>query len=120
LARERSGSAGTRIAFLLSKQRRPRRRRRDQDVFKVTTERDQQSDVILKLEGRLATAWVAELERAIGAAMTGDARVTLDLDGVSFADADGVALVRRAVDRGARLRGGSKFIGALIGQERPR
>jgi ABC-type transporter Mla MlaB component len=93
---------------------------RGRTVFKVTTERQRGEGVTLKLEGRLASAWVDEFARAVDDALTDDARVTLDLDGLSFADTRGVALIRDAVDRGARLVGGSEFIGALIGEERPR
>ena len=87
-------------------------------MFKVTTEQERGEGVTLKLEGRLASAWVDEFARAIGEATRDDARVTLDLDGLSFADTRGVALIRAAVDRGARLVGGSEFIGALIGEVR--
>ena len=87
-------------------------------MFKVTTDRESRNGVTLRLEGRLAAAWVDEFARAVGATMTEDAPVTLDLDGLSFVDAGGVAVIRDAVDRGARLTGGSQFIGALIGEER--
>jgi ABC-type transporter Mla MlaB component len=74
----------------------------------------------MKLEGRLASAWVDELARALGNAMTEHTDVTLDLDGLSFVDTRGVALLRESVDRGARLVGGSEFIGALINEVRLR
>jgi hypothetical protein len=74
----------------------------------------------MKLEGRLASAWVDEFARALGNAMTEATTVTLDLDGLSFADTRGVALIRESVGRGARLVGGSEFIGALINEVRLR
>jgi hypothetical protein len=45
--------------------------------------------------------------------------VTMNLDGLSFADDRGVAVIRHAIDRGVRCAGGSEFIGALIQEERP-
>ena len=96
----------------------PPRSRKDETVFKVTTDRERGNGLTLRLEGRLAAAWVDELARAVASAMTENAHVTLDLDGLSFVDASGVALIRDAVDRGARLTGGSQFIGTLIGEER--
>jgi anti-anti-sigma regulatory factor len=87
-------------------------------VFKVTTDRERGDGVTLKLEGRLAAAWVDEFARAVGAAM-GEAHVTLDVEGLAFADPSGVAIIRSAIDRGARLTGGSPFIAALIEEERP-
>jgi ABC-type transporter Mla MlaB component len=89
-------------------------------VLRVTIERERGEGVTLKLEGRLAAAWVDEFARAVGDAMTNHAPVTLDLDGLSFADARGVALIREAVHRGARVVRGSEFISALIGEVRPR
>jgi ABC-type transporter Mla MlaB component len=87
-------------------------------VFRVTKDLGQGEGVVLKLEGRLASAWVEELAREVGVAMGEGAPVTLDLDGLSFADARGVALIRAAVNRGARIVGGSEFIGALIAEAR--
>jgi anti-anti-sigma regulatory factor len=91
---------------------------RTKGVFKLTMDRERRDGVTLRLEGRLAAAWVDEFARAVRAAMSGDVPVTLDLDGLSFADARGVAVIRNAVDRGVRLSGGSQFIGALIDGER--
>jgi hypothetical protein len=86
-------------------------------VFRVTRERHVDG-VVLKLEGRLAAAWVEELAGVIGAAAGEGARVTLDLHDLSFADAQGVAVIRVAVEGGARLVGGSRFIECLIDSER--
>lgn len=87
-------------------------------MFKVTSDRKRGRGVILKLEGRLTAAWVDEFARAVAGVMSDGSRVTLNLDGLSFADDPGVAVIRQAVNRGARLAGGSEFIGALINQER--
>lgn len=70
--------------------------------------------MVLRLEGRLADQWVDELTRAAGGLAPGEAGMTLDLNGISFVDARGVAWLRGARDRGARLIGGSSFITALI------
>jgi anti-anti-sigma regulatory factor len=83
-------------------------------VFKVTTDRVHGDGLTLRLEGRLAAMWVDEFERAVGAAMNQDPHVTLNLDGLSYADALGVSVIRSAIDRGARITGASQFIGALI------
>jgi ABC-type transporter Mla MlaB component len=87
-------------------------------VFRLTTDRGLGNELTLKLEGRLAAAWVDEFAREVRAAMSEDARVTLDLDGLSFVDPRGVAIIRNANERGARLTGGSRYIGALIDEER--
>ncbi len=89
-------------------------------MFKVTSDQQSGVGVTLRLEGRLTAAWVDEFARELGSAMNGSARVTLDLDGLSFADDRGVAVIRRAIERGVRCAGGSEFIGALIQEERSR
>ena len=88
-------------------------------MFKLTTDRGRGNGVTLRLEGRLAASWVREFERALGAARSEGAQVTIDLDGLSFADAQGVTVLREAIEGGARLVGASQFIGALIEEERP-
>jgi ABC-type transporter Mla MlaB component len=85
-------------------------------MFRVTTDR-RVNETVLKLEGRLALEWVGELARVIDASSSEDARVTLDLHDLSFADAQGVAVIRAAVQGGARLVGESQFIGALVAEE---
>jgi anti-anti-sigma regulatory factor len=85
-------------------------------LLKVTTTMDQGGQTVLKLEGRLADSWVDELARV--AATNGGAQVIFDLEGLSFVDVRGLALLRGAAERGARLTGASPFVAALIDQER--
>ena len=74
--------------------------------------------MVFKLEGRLADSWVDELARVAAVAMNGGGHVTFDLEGLSFVDLRGLALLRTAVEQGAQLTGGSPFVAALINQER--
>jgi hypothetical protein len=90
---------------------------RGNDVFKVTSDQQSEVGVTLKLEGRLTAAWVEEFARALANATHVGAAVTLDLEGLSFADDRGVVVIRRAIERGVRCVGGSEFIGALIDGE---
>ena len=89
-------------------------------MFKLTIDEHPERDLTLRLEGRLAAAWVDEFAAALGEAMDEAMDVTLNLDGLTFADDRGVAVIRNAIDRGARLAGGSQFIGALIDEGRTR
>jgi ABC-type transporter Mla MlaB component len=50
--------------------------------------------VRLRLEGRLVGPWVDELQRTCESLVERGDQVSLDLSGVSFADPDGIALVR--------------------------
>ena len=89
-------------------------------MFKLTIDGDPGPELTLRLEGRLAAAWVDEFAAALGNAMSEELDVTLNLDGLTFADDRGVAAIRNAIERGARLAGGSQFIGSLIGEGRTR
>jgi ABC-type transporter Mla MlaB component len=86
-------------------------------VFKVTRDLRSGMSLTLSLEGRLTAAWVDEFARELASAMKRSANVTLNLDGLSFADDRGVAVIRHAMERGVRCAGGSEFIGALIQEE---
>jgi len=68
----------------------------------------------LILEGRLVGPWVQELRRAV-ADLGADARSVLDLRGLQFADAEGVALLRRLRESGMEIVDASTFITSLLG-----
>ena len=71
----------------------------------------------IALEGRLVGPWVDELKRVVDE--ESDARgMTIDLRGITFADAGGVSLLRTLREAGLKLVGGSGFVGALIGTEK--
>ena len=65
------------------------------------------------LEGRLVGPWVEELRRVVDGAEPGG--VTLDLGALSFADGDGLTLLRSLRDSGVELASPSPFMAALIG-----
>jgi ABC-type transporter Mla MlaB component len=83
-------------------------------VFKLTTVITGDRHATLTLEGRLTGEWVEELAKATQAAMANATHVTLELRGLTFVDARGVARLRDAAERGAVLAGGSTFVAALI------
>lgn len=85
-------------------------------MFKVTV-KNERGRMVLRLEGRLSDSWVDELARVADLSGGDAAQLTFDLDGLSFVDARGMALLRGAAGRGARLVGGSIFVRALIEQE---
>jgi anti-anti-sigma regulatory factor len=89
-------------------------------VFRVTSDQQSGADVTLKLEGRLAGAWVDEFARELDSAIDRSDRVTLDLDGLSFVDHRGLSVIRGGIGRGARCTGGSEFISTLIEEEQGR
>jgi ABC-type transporter Mla MlaB component len=70
----------------------------------------------LLLEGRLRGPWVEELRRSV-AALGPVARVILDLQGLEFADAEGVALLRALRAEGAEIASASTFMTSLMGDK---
>ena len=65
---------------------------------------------VLHLEGRLTGPLVLELARASEAVLHTASELTLDLDGTSFIDGEGVALLQRLRRRGATVRNCSPFV----------
>jgi hypothetical protein len=57
---------------------------------------------------------VPELERVVGLSSAAAMPALLDLDAMSFADAQGVALLRRLVRAGTQMRGASPFVARLL------
>ena len=85
-------------------------------VLKITTKND--SDAVrLKLEGKLAGAWVAELEktwRSLGASLDGK-KLALDLREVTFIDAAGRELLAKIyAATGASFQTDSLMIDFLV------
>lgn len=75
---------------------------------------DDKAIELLKLDGQITGRWVEELRRACHEALGSHPRrpnpLVLDLAGVSFIDADGIALFQELVARGVRLTNGSLFV----------
>ena len=83
-------------------------------MLRITLVESPGSAAVLRLEGRIIGPWVGELGRACERVLVQtDARLTLDLAGVSFMDGDGIALVRSLLSRDARdvtVTNGSPFV----------
>jgi anti-anti-sigma regulatory factor len=83
-------------------------------LLRITRDQETAAAVTLKLEGRLTEPWAMELERVATAALHNATGLVVDLSGLSFADRVGTDLLRALSARGARLRGGSSFVTALL------
>ncbi len=71
---------------------------------------------VLKLEGKLAGPWVAELERSWAANAAGAAggRIRVDLSDVTFIDAEGTKLLFRMYEQGAELQAGGCMTRCIV------
>jgi RNA polymerase sigma-70 factor, ECF subfamily len=78
----------------------------------VVTRPDSKTRVIV--EGRITKGSSVELAGACLEHLAGGVRVVLDLSGVTFADSDGVALVRDLVKRGCVLEKCSELVCTLV------
>jgi hypothetical protein len=68
------------------------------------------SSVALKLEGSVIGPWVGELRQVCEFHLSKGRELSLDLADVSFADADGVALLVRLNALGTKLSGATPFV----------
>ena len=69
--------------------------------------------IVLRLEGQVVGPWVDELERVCHETVRnqrGTPRLILDLTGVSFLDANGIALFRKLVTGDVSIANYSVFI----------
>jgi hypothetical protein len=78
------------------------------------THTDSRAGITFKLEGQVIGQWVDELRRVCEEALAGNGgvghRLVLDLDGLSFLDAAGIALFRELAARNVSLTNCSVFI----------
>ncbi len=73
---------------------------------------------ILRLEGRLTQADLAELEQAIASCRQDDRRVVVDLGGIAFLDGFGAAALVAAEAGEIELVGASPFVRELLEEVR--
>lgn len=83
-------------------------------MLRITRIEKAEVEINLILEGCLMGAWVAELQTAVLEANTVSTRVQLDLTGVHFVDARGLALLHRLLNQGVVLQGVSPFVQELM------
>jgi RNA polymerase sigma-70 factor (ECF subfamily) len=84
------------------------------EMLRITRSVGDSGMVRLKVEGRLVTATLVELEVLTAAVMAEGEPPALDISAVSYADAAGVELLCGLQERGATLFGASAFLLELI------
>ncbi len=81
-------------------------------MLKIT--RSGESDLTLKLEGKLVKPWIGELESACGAFLVTPERVCLDLCDLTFIDAAGARFLASLIGDGARVIACSGFVAEML------
>ncbi len=83
-------------------------------MLRITRMVGKDSGEVLKLEGKLQGPWVDEAHDAYALSAAGGSRTCLDLFGLTFADAEGAALLRELIRNGALVVGCSSYIAELL------
>ena len=69
-------------------------------MLKITRVASLNHEVTLQLDGRVAGPWVELLRQSAESVLAEGARLTLDLQNISFLDCEGVGLIKGLIDRG--------------------
>jgi ABC-type transporter Mla MlaB component len=88
-------------------------------VLKISVTEVAGEAVTLRLDGQVTGKWVALLQRTSEAHLKKCTRVTMDLRNVSFADRDGIALLRSLTDRRVQILNALPFIAEQIRKAAP-
>lgn len=83
-------------------------------MLRITSHKISTAEICLTLEGRLAGPWVNELLATIDAISAPREHVHLNLQQVHFADAEGIALLRRLKDDRVVFDAVSPFVQLLL------
>jgi ABC-type transporter Mla MlaB component len=75
--------------------------------------------ITLSLDGQISGRWVELLQRTCEVQLTKGPPVTMDLKNVSFADRDGIALLRSLTDRRVEIQNALPFIVEQIRKAAP-
>lgn len=88
-------------------------------MLKISDAGTSDPDVTLWLDGDVTGRWVECLRGSCDVALRSGARLTLDLGHVSFADSEGIVLLRSLTDRQVRLVNASPFVAEQVRRVRP-
>ena len=83
-------------------------------MIRITVRAQTPTEVVLQIEGTISEQTIETLKAEGERWLPHKERLVLDLAGVRFIDAAGIALLRGWRGEGLVLRGASRFIGALL------
>ena len=86
-------------------------------MLRISTNEPAGKSVLLQLDGRLTERWVKLLQGTCEAQLKNGAELSIDLRNVSFADRDGIALLRSLADRQVAILNALPFIAEQIKTE---
>jgi ABC-type transporter Mla MlaB component len=83
-------------------------------VLKITITEGAGERIALQLDGQVSGRWLELLQATCEAQLKKSTQVSIDLKNVSFADRDGVALLRSLQDRHVEILNAEPFIAEQI------
>ena len=88
-------------------------------MLRISRRENADQGVILSLDGTLSGPWVAELSTACDTVLAERGRMSLDLAGLGFLDANGVSLLHGLHERSVALINASRFVLELLKRDVP-
>ena len=79
-------------------------------MLRISADEAVGQSILLCLDGQITGQWVKLLRRMCEARLGKGSRVVVDLKNVSFADRDGIDLLRKLADRGVEILNALPFI----------
>ena len=83
-------------------------------MLRISVIKSSGETVTLNLDGQVTGRWAKLLKRMCEVRLKKDIRITIDLRNVSFADRDGIALLRNLAERQVKILNALPFIAEQI------
>ena len=83
-------------------------------MLKITRVASSNQEVTLHLDGRVTGQWVELLRESAESALEEGMRLTLDLENICFVDCEGLALIKRLINRAVQQVNAPLFVAEQI------
>ena len=83
-------------------------------MLKITTLVPSDREITLQLDGRVTGQWVHLLRESSELVLREQLVLTLDLENIRFIDCDGIALIKRLINRGVQQINAPLFVAEQI------
>lgn len=88
-------------------------------MLRISTDEAVAEPILLRLDGQITGRWVKLLWGTCEAWLRNGSRVVVDVKNVSFADREGIDLLRNLADRGVEIANALPFIFEQIRRAKP-
>ncbi len=86
-------------------------------MLRITTTDERPQAVTFKVEGRIVSDWIAELDRECHRFLKRGKSVFLDFSGVTFVDSEAVGMLKNLLTQNVRITRCSGLIQSLLCEE---